>query len=229
MANFSKNHPQISQRTIEDFKSKLIGGAARPNMFEVELQFPSFVEGGSDTKMLDNSRFLVKAANLPASNINVIEVPFRGRNLKIAGDRTFDVWTITVINDIDFGIRNAFERWMNGINKHDNATGYINPAQYQCDARVHQLGRNTIGSVNTAQPGPGNAPIKAGSNVPVLKSYLFHGVFPTNVGAIEVSYDNSDTIEEFTVDLQVQWWDALNADGKTILRSEEEVVQNTQL
>ena len=92
MANFSKNHPQISQRTIEDFKSKLIGGAARPNMFEVELQFPSFVEGGSDTKMLDNSRFLVKAANLPASNINVIEVPFRGRNLKIAGDRTFDVW-----------------------------------------------------------------------------------------------------------------------------------------
>lgn len=229
MANFSKNHPQISQRTIEDFKSKLIGGAARPNMFEVELQFPSFVEGGSDTKMLDNSRFLVKAANLPASNINVIEVPFRGRNLKIAGDRTFDVWTITVINDIDFGIRNAFERWMNGINKHDNATGYINPAQYQTDARVHQLGRNTIKSTNVAQPGPGNAPIKAGSNVPVLKSYLFHGVFPTNVGAIEVSYDNSDTIEEFTVDLQVQWWDALDTEGKTILKSEEEVVQNTQL
>ena len=229
MANFSKNHPQISQRTIEDFKSKLIGGAARPNMFEVELQFPSFVEGGPDTKMLDNSRFLVKAANLPASNINVIEVPFRGRNLKIAGDRTFDVWTITVINDIDFGIRNAFERWMNGINKHDNATGYINPAQYQCDARVHQLGRNTIKSTNVAQPGPGSAPIKAGSNVPVLKSYLFHGVFPTNVGAIEVSYDNSDTIEEFTVDLQVQWWDALDTEGKTILRSEEEVVQNTTL
>ena len=76
---------------------------------------------------------------------------------------------------------------------------------------------------------PRSAPIKAGSNVPVLKSYLFHGVFPTNVGAIEVSYDNSDTIEEFTVDLQVQWWDALDTEGKTILRSEEEVVQNTTL
>ncbi len=227
MANFSKNHPDIADRTIEDFKSKLIGGAARPNLFEVELQFPSFVDSGDDIKgetAAAAARFMVKAANLPASNINVIEVPFRGRNLKIAGDRTFDVWTITIINDIDFGIRNAFERWMNGINKHDNASGYINPRQYQADARVHQLGRNTLASTKAASPK--GVPIVASSNVPVLKSYLFHGVFPTSVGAIEVSYDNSDTIEEFTVDLQVQWWDALDKNGKTILDSEEQSIVN---
>ena len=227
MANFSKNHPDIADRTIEDFKSKLIGGAARPNLFEVELQFPSFVDAGDDIKgetAAAAARFMVKAANLPASNINVIEVPFRGRNLKIAGDRTFDVWTITIINDIDFGIRNAFERWMNGINKHDDASGFINPRQYQCDARVHQLGRNTLASTKAASP-PG-PPMAKSSNVPVLKSYLFHGVFPTSVGAIEVSYDNSDTIEEFTVDLQVQWWDALDKNGKTILDSNEESLVN---
>ena len=226
MANFSKNHPKIADRTIEDFKSKLIGGAARPNLFEVELQFPSFVDDGDikGSEAAAAGRVMVKAANLPASNINVIEVPFRGRNLKIAGDRTFDVWTITVINDIDFGIRNAFERWMNGINKHDNASGYINPRQYQTDARVHQLGRNTLASTKAASP-KGIA-IQSSEKTPVLKSYVFHGVFPTSVGAIEVSYDNSDTIEEFTVDLQVQWWDALDKDAKTILDSEEQSLVN---
>lgn len=225
MAKNSFNPPKIADRTIEDFKSKLIGGAARPNLFEVELKFPSFVEGGNDQTMLDKSRFLVKSAALPASNINVIEVPFRGRNLKIAGDRTFDVWTITVINDIDFSIRNAFERWMNGINKHDNATGYINPVQYQCDAIVYQLGRNTLASTQNSAPGTGS-PINASSNYPVLKQYLFHGVFPTNIGAIEVSYDSSDSIEEFTVDLQVQWWDALDSTNNSILGSDEESVVN---
>jgi len=219
----SVNHPKINQRTIEDFKSKLIGGAARPNLFEVEMAFPSFVEGGSDNQLLEKTRFMIKAANLPASNVNVIEVPFRGRNLKIAGDRTFDVWTITVINDIDFGIRNAFERWMNGINKHDNATGFINPAQYQVDAKVFQLGRNTVKSTENASPS--GVPISGSENVPVLKAYQFHGIFPTNVGAIELSYDNSDTIEEFTVDLQVQWWDALDPQGKTQLGTEAQTAE----
>jgi len=222
----SFNPPKIADRTIDDFKAKLIGGAARPNLFEVELKFPSFVQGGADAAMLDKSRFLIKSANLPASNINVIEVPFRGRNLKIAGDRTFDIWTITVINDTDFSIRNAFERWMNGINKHDNATGFINPSQYQCDAVIYQLGRNTNASAAQAQPAAA-APIASASNYPVLKKYLFHGVFPTNVGAIEMSYDSSDTIEEFTVDLQVQWWDALDETNNTILYSEEEPVGRT--
>ena len=97
-----KNTPQVKDRTIDIFRSKLVGGAARPNLFEVKLTFPDFVKGNS---LGDFSRFMVKAAALPASNINVIDVPFRGRNLKIAGDRTFDVWTVTVINDSSFNLR----------------------------------------------------------------------------------------------------------------------------
>ena len=102
-------------RKITDFKSKLTGGGARANLFEVVLQFPDAAQPSSD--VLDKSRFLVKGANLPASNIAQIDVPFRGRILKIAGDRTFDTWTVTVINDTDFAIRSAMERWMNTINR----------------------------------------------------------------------------------------------------------------
>ena len=133
------NLPPIEARTIDSFKSKLIGGGARPNLFEVELQFPGGLGEDLNKTAAEEARFMVKAANLPASNINVIDVPFRGRNLKIAGDRTFDVWTITVINDTTFNIRNAFELWMNGINKHDNATGETTPVDYQTDATVYQL------------------------------------------------------------------------------------------
>jgi len=136
-----RNTPSFSSRTLEDFKSRLIGGAARPNLFEVELAFPSFstdetTNAGNDQSrtVSELSRFMIKTANLPASTVGVIEVPFRGRTLKIAGDRTFDVWTITVINDVDFSIRTAFEKWMNAINKHDDNSGLINPAQYQTDA-----------------------------------------------------------------------------------------------
>ena len=222
MASTNNNAPKIKDRTIEDFKGRLIGGAARPNLFEVELAFPSYVRANTET--LRNSRFLVKAANLPASNINVIDVPFRGRNLKIAGDRTFDVWTITVINDTSFDIRNAFEEWMNGINKHDNATGVINTAQYQKDALVYQLGRNTQASTNGLPSNIKSGLPSGGATYPVLKKYVFHGVFPTNVSAIELSYDSSDTIEEFTVDLQVQWWDAYDANNDNLFSTEEQPI-----
>tara|TARA_B100000530_G_scaffold185432_1_gene117478 strand:- start:219 stop:872 length:654 start_codon:yes stop_codon:yes gene_type:complete len=207
--------PEIGKRTIDSFKSKLVGGGARPNLFEVLLNFPTGTKG--DTSDFDEkARFLVKAANLPASNITPIDVPFRGRNLKIAGDRTFDVWTITVINDTDFAIRNAMETWMNGMNNLQNATGETTPNDYQTDAYVYQLGRNGIAAANSTQ---GTAQLdgpKNGDKVPVLKAYKFHGIFPTNISAIELSYDQPDTIEEFTVDLQVQWWDALNPDGNSM-------------
>ena len=148
MAAFS-NTPGFSSRTLEDFKARLIGGAARPNLFECEINFPTFATASASAgNTTDNtrsvselSRFMIKTANLPASTVGVIDVPFRGRNLKIAGDRTFDVWTITVINDVDFTIRTAFEKWMNAINKHDDNTGLINPAQYQRNAIVKQFGR----------------------------------------------------------------------------------------
>ncbi len=171
-------------RTISDFKSRLSGGGARPNLFEVELAFPDAV--AIDNDVLQKARFLVKAAALPASNIAPIEIPFRGRILKIAGDRTFETWTITVINDTDFSIRSAFEKWMNVINKMSDATGRVDPEEYQKDAVVKQLDRD--GSV--------------------LRSYKFWDIFPTNVSTIDLSYETTDTIQEFTVELQVQWWEA---------------------
>ena len=174
----------IPLRKISDFKSRLIGGGARPNLFEVELAFPDAV--AVDSEVLAKARILVKAAALPASSIAPIEIPFRGRILKIAGDRTFETWTITVINDTDFMIRSAFEKWMNTINKLDDATGITNPADYQKDAIVHQLDRDGG----------------------VLRSYKFWDIFPTNISAIDMSYETTDTLEEFTVEMQVHWWEA---------------------
>ena len=142
---------------------------------------------------------MVKAAQLPASNITPIEVNFRGRILKIAGDRTFDTWTVTIIQDVDFAIRSAFEKWMNFINKMEDATGSQDPAAYQPDAYVHQLDRD-------------------GST---LRTYKFHDVFPTNISAVDLSYETVDSVEEFTVEFQVQWWEAIkgigaNAGGEAI-------------
>ncbi|MGA1047720.1 MAG: hypothetical protein ACO3UU_06895, partial [Minisyncoccia bacterium] len=108
-------------RTITQFKSKLTGGGARSNLFEVALQFPDIARVSSN--ILDKSRFLIKAAALPASTINPLDVAFRGRTLKVAGNRTFESWTITVINDTDFALRSAFENWMNKINRLSNNTG----------------------------------------------------------------------------------------------------------
>ena len=176
------NRPPL--RTITDFKSKMAGGGARPNLFEVELVFPDPIAIENDVK--EKSRFLVKAAALPASTIAPIDVPFRGRILKIAGDRTFETWTITVLNDTDFSIRSAFEKWMNIINKMSDATGIVDPEAYQKDATVKQLDRD--GSV--------------------LRSYKFWDIFPTNISTIDLSYETTDTLEEFTVELQVQWWEA---------------------
>ena len=181
------NRPPL--RTITDFKSKMAGGGARPNLFEVELVFPDPIAIENDVK--EKSRFLVKAAQLPASNITPIEVNFRGRILKIAGDRTFDTWTVTVINDVDFSIRSAMEKWMDFINSMEDATGAQDPALYQPDAYVHQLDRD-------------------GST---LSSYKFHDIFPTNISAIDLSYETVDTVEEFTVEFQVQWWEAIKGTG----------------
>ena len=181
------NKPPL--RTISGFKSKLAGGGARPNLFEVEIAFPEVIAIDNDVK--EKSRFLVKAAALPASNITPIDVNFRGRILKIAGDRTFDTWTITVLQDVDFSIRSAFEKWMNLINKMSDATGEQDPAIYQPDAYVHQLDRD-------------------GST---LRTYKFHDVFPTNISQVDLSYETVDAIEEFTVEMQVQWWEALRGVG----------------
>ena len=129
---------------------------------------------------------MAKGAQLPASVVEPITVPFRGRQLKIAGDRTFEEWTITVINDTGFEVRDAMERWMNGINSHNENTGFNDPAEYQTDLTVEQLDKDGL----------------------VLKTYNFRSCFPTNVSAIDLNYDTENTIEEFTVTFQVQYWES---------------------
>lgn len=193
-------------RTISAFKSKLAGGAARPNLFEVEIpKFPTFVAGSWDKETIEKFSFMAKAAALPASNVAQIEIPFRGRVLKVAGDRTFDVWTVTIINDEDFKIRTAMEQWMNMLSKLDNATGATNPSSYMVDAYVHQLGRG----ISKNSEGHGG---QAEDYLAPLRTYRFYDIFPTNVGQIDLSYESTDTPEEFTVDFQVQYWSAGEGD-----------------
>ena len=184
-------------KTLSNFKSQLVGGGARPNLFEVELTtLPEAVQGWEAEKF----RYLCKAAALPASNIANIDVPFRGRIFKVAGDRTFDVWTVTVINDEDFILRNAFESWMDQISKLSNNLGATEPASYMTDATVYQLGR---GSAKSSRDSTGE------SNA-VLKEYKFIDIFPTAISAIDLSYDTGDAIEEFTVDFQVQTFELIS-------------------
>jgi hypothetical protein len=178
-------------KNISDFKSKLIGGGARPNLFEVELTtLPDGVTGWD----ADSFQFLCKAAALPAQNIASIDVPFRGRIFKVAGDRTIDTWTVTVINDEDFVLRNAFENWTQQIADLTTNLGATDPSAYMTNAKVFQLGR---GSSKASTDSSGN------ENV-VLKEYEFIDIFPTSVSAIDLSYDTGDTIEEYTVEFQVQ-------------------------
>jgi len=179
--------------TIQDFKSTLRGGGARPNLFEVIL---TDMPGGGAFDAGDFS-ILCKAANLPASNIASIDVPFRGRIFKVAGDRTFDTWTVTIINDEDFRIRSSMEAWMQYIGQYGDASGSTDPNDYMREATVRQLTRNP------STTGVNNA---FGGDLSVSAQYKFYDIFPTNISAIDLSYDTADTIEEFTVDFQVQYW-----------------------
>ena len=190
----------INTKTISEFKTKLAGGGARPNLFEVVIpSFPSGINDAWDQEEQRDFKFLCKASQLPGSTVPAISVPFRGRILKVAGDRTFDDWTITVINDESFNLRTAFEKWMNGISKLDDGTGIVNPNSYMTDAMVRQLGRsNTAGSTDNNNGG--------GQQNVILRTYNFFDIFPTEVSAIDLSYDTSDTIEEFTVTFAVQYY-----------------------
>ena len=189
-----------NERSIDSFKSRLVSGGARPNLFEVEMDFPSGV--GIFDEEIENTthRIMIKGAQLPASNIQEVIVPFRGRQLKVAGDRRFDPWTITVINDGDFKLREAFERWANFIIKVSDGSGTINPTDYFADWVVNQLGRADT-DLNTRGD-------QSGATLPVLRRYKMHGCWPSQVSPIELSYDTADVIEEFQVTLQVQWWEA---------------------
>ena len=180
-----------TNKSISDFKSALVGGGARPNLFEVELTtLPDGVTGWD----AETFRFMCKATALPAQNISAIDIPFRGRIFKVAGDRRIDNWSVTVINDEDFLLRNAFENWTQQIADLSTNIGATLPESYMTNAVVYQLGRGSKAS-STNSSGERNV---------VLKEYEFIDIFPTNVSAIDLSYDTGDTIEEFTVEFQVQ-------------------------
>ena len=202
-------------RTITGFKERLAGGGARSNLFEVSIpSFPAPLQNlwrtGAGNE-IDTFKFLCKTAALPASNVASIDVPFRGRVMKVAGDRTFDPWTVTIINDEDFQLRTAFELWMNSISKLDNNTGITNPTSYMTDAFVYQLGRGA----NQGRFSESNSDIDNGDAIPPLRTYKFYDIFPTNVSQIDVSYESTDDIQEFTVEFQVQWWSAGESGDQT--------------
>jgi len=188
--------------TIDNFKSQVVSDFARPNLFQVDLNFPTGIINDSSLGQLGN--FTVRAANLPASQLGVIEVPFRGRVLKIAGDRTFEPWTITIMNDSGFVLRNAFELWVNAIqasNENFTAAGTLGSPDdstgYFADMSVWQLARDV---------GAKGADGVKGESPKILKGYKFYDVFPSNVAAIDLDFSSNDAVEEFTVELQVQYW-----------------------
>lgn len=174
---------------VNQFRAEMIGDGARPNLFEVTMPFPGFAAPGSAVQKLT---FMCKSAQLPGSTVNAITTNYFGRELKFSGNRTFADWSITIINDEDFVIRNAFERWMAGLNSHLpnlRSGAALAPVQYQVDGFVTQFGKR------------GDA----------IKQYKFIGLFPTDVAAIDVDWGSNDTIEEFSVNLSYQWWESIAA------------------
>jgi len=187
---------------IFDFRNR-IGDLARPNQFQVELVFPQGLDtasvggatGQQNNREEEASRnsggseslatLLVKAANIPASTVGVVEVPYRGRTLKIAGDRTFEPWTVTVLNDANFAVRARLEAWSTRIQAlQQNKQEYGSPSEYQTNAIVRQYDRQ-------------------GSQT---RAYQFQGIWPSNISAIDLAWDSNDTAEEYTVEFQVQYW-----------------------
>ena len=169
---------------IDDFKANLLGGGARANQFRVTITTPAGIAIGLDVR---RASFLARASNLPAQTLAEIAIPFRGRQIYIAGDRSFDdAWTVTFMNDTDFMIRNAMELWMNGINDLAEGTGVQALADYQTDLQVEQLDRDDT----------------------ILKTYIFRNAWPTSLAAIELTSDQADAIEEFEVTWRYQHFEA---------------------
>jgi hypothetical protein len=189
----------IGSSKISDFISK-VGQGVKPNMFMVNIEFPNGKIGAAtpssvsdDDKKLIN--LMCKSAALPASNLGVIEVPFRGRTVKIAGDRTFDTWSPTFINDKDFKVRAIMEQWSESINGHaGNTADLLTPSAseangYVAHLYVHQLEKG-------ATPESSN----------ILRTYKLWYAFPTNISQIDLGYDSNDQIEEFSVEFQYSYW-----------------------
>jgi hypothetical protein len=172
---------------VAEFRANMIGDGARPNLFQVSLTFPTIATNGSAAGQ--KVSFMAKSAQLPGSTVGIVPVYYFGRELKFAGNRTFTDWTLQIINDEDFVIRNSLESWMNSINSHTtnvrNAAA-VNPSSYSVDAVVTQYG-------------------KAGQE---LKSYKFVGLFPLDIAAIDLDWGSNDSIEEYGVTFAFQYWES---------------------
>ena len=192
-----KDTPTHIDRSITAFRSRMRGGGTRSNLFEVKMSFPEYLGTEDGSELTADIPFLVKAAEIPASNLGNIPVPFRGRVLPIAGDRTFDPWTVTIINDVKFNVRDAMEQWSNLINDLQFSGGDINPADYQTKAEVFQLGRNAKNS---------GKDMSGGESIPVLRQYNFEGIYPNAVSSIPLDYGATDQIEEFQVTFNYIFW-----------------------
>ena len=183
---------------VQQFRSQLTGDGARPNLFQCTLTFPILASSGGATSpggiqdnvnLTEKFTFMARAAQLPGSTVNQIPVNYFGREIKFSGNRTFPEWTVTIINDEDFRLRNAFEKWMHGLNSHVTNTrgaSFQNSLDYQQDAVVTQFG-------------------KAGN---IIKQYSLIGMFPIDVSPIELDWGSNDTIEEYAVTFAYQWWES---------------------
>jgi len=190
---------------VDQFRSQLTGGGARANLFEVKLRSPDGIDLDVET-----TSFLVKTAEIPGSTITPIIIPFRGRQVKISGDRTFDPWTVTVLNDSKFRIRRSMEEWMNYMNNHQDNAGNSDPISYSADLEVRQLRREGEGT--GAGGGSGGTAIDENGK-PLL--YKFRGAWPSDLGPISVSFDNENQIEEYQITFQYQYWTSGTTDGDT--------------
>ena len=165
--------------SISTFKTQF-GLGVRPNLFQVTLHYPNTINQGR------TAHFLAKAAQLPASTLGSIDVPYRGRVIKVPGDRTFAEWTVTILNDEGFTNRNALEVWMNGINQHQ--------------ANIQGIGIELYGSADVKQLN------RSGG---IIKTYEFVDIWPSEVAAVDLAFDTNDAVQEYTVTFQIQFWQAI--------------------
>jgi len=174
---------------VSDFKSMMLGGGARANQFLVQLSFPSYVSSGIVAGQ--QAQFLCKAAQIPASIVENVQVQYRGRPVNFAGERSFEPWNITVYNDTSFDIRNSLEQWSHGVQSLTTTEGRVNPRDYQVDMQVSQLDRNGA----------------------ILKTYKFVDAYPITIGAIQLDFDAVNQIETFDVTFQYNYWSSNTAEG----------------
>tara|TARA_Y100000361_G_scaffold77131_1_gene68260 strand:+ start:531 stop:1118 length:588 start_codon:yes stop_codon:yes gene_type:complete len=192
--------------TLSTFKQK-IGYGLRPNLFRVTIPTAgtAIQAAGEFDEVADQFSFLCRSAGIPASTVGTVEVPFRGRVIKLPGDRTFESWTITVMADEDLALRAFFEQWMDRLNKHDDGAGFTAGSEYAATLQVDQLARTATSGTADTDPHK------------IVRTYQFLNAFPSNLAQIDLAYDNNNSIAEYTVEFQYDYWTVENSVGTQAL------------